>query len=319
MKALIDGDGLAFRAASAPNVQKHRWQYQHKDGSVELFPGLDKRRIVKKILENPAVYEGGNLQHTTVMIGTLQNATLNARDMMKHILGTLRTHDYLLYLGNRGVPDFRRQMAKLIPYKQSREKQPTPVFLTKVHEYLIKHWGAIVVKDCQINYEVDDVIVIYQCTSGEDCISVSVDKDFDQSPGDRFNPVTEQYYKNSDPGTLELVVKESSSGKKTKKLKGGGILWFYAQMLLGDAADNIPHMKGYGPITKVCPLLKGVTEEKEMFRIVYDCYKKDGNLGDTLNEYLYELADLLWIHRKPNDFKSPMIKQMIKEIENENI
>lgn len=310
LTALVDTDNVAFRGLKAPNVEKRRWQYQHKDGSIRLFEGLHKKDIISLIQEDPTPYEGGELQQTRVIVGTAKQAIYNVRDSLLRISKKLDTDNLVLPLGDIGVPDFRRKLATLIPYKEKRKSQPTPFYMNEVRQYLIDKWGAYIVKDI----EVDDELGILQCNSTTPTVICSVDKDLDGIPGWHFNYVTGEYYLTQDPGDLRLVEHVSKSGKKSKKLKGGGLLWFYAQLLLGDSADDIPHMKGYGPVTKVYPLLEGVTTEFEMFKIVYKCYKEDGNLGDKLEEYLCELSDLLWIQRQPNLRKSVEIKEMLRRL-----
>lgn len=235
---LGDTDNLAFRALMAPNVEKRRWQYQHKDGSIQLFDGLHKKDIMKLILENPAPYEGGELQKTRIIVGTAQQAIYNLRDSLQRMCKKLGTDDLVLPLGDVGVPDFRRKLANLIPYKEKRKEQPTPFYMTEVRQYLIDQWGAYVVKDI----EVDDELGTLQCTSSTPTVIATVDKDLDGIPGDHFNYVTGERYMTSDPGELRLVEHVSKTGKKSKKMKGGGLLWAYAQMLLGDSADDIPNI-----------------------------------------------------------------------------
>ena len=311
LTALVDTDNILFRAVTAPNVQKVRWQYKHKDGLIQLFDGLDKRGIVKLIQDTPAPYEGGELQKTRIITGTAQQAVYNVRDSLQRMCKKLGTDDLVLPLGDAGVPDFRRKLATLIPYKEKRKDQPIPFYFHEVREYLLKQWGAYVVKDI----EVDDELATLQCAATTPTVICSVDKDFDGIPGDHFNYVTGERYITSDPGDIRLVDHVSKSGKKSKKIKGGGLLWFYTQMLLGDSADDIPNVaRGYGPV-KVVPLLQGVTAELEMFKVVYNCYKEDGNLGgDKLEEYLCELTDLLWIRRKVGQCKSNHIKEMLERI-----
>ena len=76
---------------------------------------------------------------------------------------------------------------------------------------------------------------------------------------------------------------------------GGGIKWLYAQCLLGDSADNIPGIKGYGNV-KAFSLLKDISKEKEMYEAVLEVYKKA--YDEKADEYLQETASLLWIQRE---------------------
>lgn len=198
--------------------------------------------------------------------------------MIRSILITTEAYEYRLYIGS-GVT-FRHEIAKTLPYKGNRTA-PKPVNFVEMKDYLVSSWGALEIR----GIESDDQIGIDSNTLAGECVICSIDKDLLMLPGTHYNFVTGCFKEVVDPGFLELQV-------KPLKLTGGGIKWFWAQMLLGDRVDNIPGLTGYGP------------------RKTYEVLNKSKNLQKTVNELYFkqgkekcldEIGNLLWIQRKEND------------------
>ena len=204
-----------------------------------------------------------------------------------------------LYLTSSDKSNYRFNVARTQVYKGNR-KQPKPVHYDDIREYYISKHGARVIR----GKEADDQMGIDQCTSREDSIICTIDKDLDMIPGLHYNFVTDSIYETTDPGDLKLV-----SGKR--KLIGGGLKFFYAQMLMGDSADNIPGIPGYGPV-KVYDILEDCDTEEEMLQEVHKVYKKKLPADKYLSRLL-EVADLLWIQRQENERKSVHIEEMLDE------
>ena len=74
-------------------------------------------------------------------------------------------------------------------------------------------------------------------------------------------------------------------------------LFFYTQVLTGDAIDNIIGLKGIGPI-KGGRMLDGCLTEAEMFKACVDAY--DGNVDRVV-----ENARLLWLRREEGQIWEP--------------
>lgn len=299
MKALIDGDNIIFRAAMA--IEKQQWQFTHDNGKIDTFPGMHKRDVIKHLKEQN---QKGALQKTWLIEGTAEDAVHNARSLLFKIGKALEVEpgNSIVCLALPDMPSYRKTLAKLIPYKEGRVGKHRPVFEREVREYVLQEWKSRTPMNGQ---EADDIMGTLQT---DDSVICTVDKDLDMIPGKHYNYVTDEKYETHDGQELYLEEHTTPSGKKSKKLKGGGIKWFYAQMLLGDSADDIPHMDKYGPV-KVCNLLKDAKTEEEMLKVVQDAYKRDGHtikgwVTDGEYEYLSELADLLWIQRVPGERKS---------------
>lgn len=125
---------------------------------------------------------------------------------------------------------FRYDRATLLEYKGTRSHNLTPVHKDAVKEYLIKHHGAEVITDL----EVDDWVVCLGQEKGN--LVVSVDKDSMGCPIDLFNPMHTEWGIMDCRGLGKLWW--DTTGKQ-KKLRGIGRKWLYTQILTGDNVDNI--------------------------------------------------------------------------------
>ena len=68
-----------------------------------------------------------------------------------------------------------------------------------------------------------------------------------------------------------------------------GLQFFYKQMLIGDTADNIKGVFRIGPV-KAAKLIDHLTEEQDMFDVVYNLYKNPQRF--VMN------AQCLWIQQE---------------------
>ena len=128
--------------------------------------------------------------------------------------------NYDLYL--TGSTNFRFDYAVTAPYKGNR-KSEKPVHFKAIREHLLTKWGAILTVD----EEADDAIAIAATLHGDDSITVSLDKDFDQVKGWHYNFAKKDLY---------YVTEEE------------GLNFLYRQVLMGDAVDNIIGVRGIGKV-----------------------------------------------------------------------
>lgn len=169
-----------------------------------------------------------------------------------------------------GKENFRFDVAKTIPYKGNRKDTKKPKHLPLLRDYLVKAWGASVSE----GQEADDDIAIRATELGEECIMVSIDKDFMQVPGWHYN----------------FLKKE-----KTFVTEEDGLRFFYTQILTGDAADNIQGIKGVGPVRA-----KKILKDAQSAYQLYQCCVEE--MGE---ERVLENARLLWLRRTPNETWEP--------------
>lgn len=228
-----------------------------------------------------------------------------------------------LHLTPNGSDKGGRYDAAIIKeYQANRKGKPKPTMLHVMREWMHQEQGAYLHMEC----EADDGMSIAQYTAianGNRNLSViaTKDKDLCMVPGQALNWDTGELTDIEDPfGYILLEEGVDSKGKaKPKKLRGRGWKFFWAQMLMGDAADNISglpkcHITDYligkpkacGPVL-THEILSGITCNKEAFRVVKELYKAHGEAegfhhwktGEPVQYGLAFQAEarLLWMRR----------------------
>lgn len=195
--------------------------------------------------------------------------------------------------------NFRHDIAKSKPYKGTRTPDKKPFHFHNIGAYLVGQLNAEVVT----GIEADDAIGI---AHKGNTIVASRDKDLRQLPGlsyswelgkqPRFGP--------------ELITKEGyltlDKTKKPARLKGTGMSWFYAQLLMGDGIDNIGGSKGTGPVYAYGMLIDKNPDEQ--LAAVQEQYKKV--YGDNWEQVMMEMSQLVWIVRELDSQGNPVMYQM---------
>jgi DNA polymerase-1 len=154
-------------------------------------------------------------------------------------------------------------------YKANRKDAPKPTHYEKLRQHLLGKWGAVEIDEL----EADDLCGISSCadqTKGETPVIVTVDKDLDMIPGWHYNWVKQHLYE---------VTKEQADRT------------FFQQVLTGDMVDNIPGLKGIGPVKAAKMLAKDQTID-EMNVTVQKAYEEAGRGKD-----LDTVMDAIWILR----------------------
>ena len=150
--------------------------------------------------------------------------------------------------GATGVPEmcftgsgnFRNFIAFTKPYKANRNEKP---FHYKNTLFVLK----LMYKHHVVNgLEADDLMGILMTANPGRYICISRDKDLRQIAGHHygwevhnqpaFGPYEYDYF-----GEIALTPK--------KKIVGGGMKFFYCQLLMGDSVDTVPGIAGTGPVT----------------------------------------------------------------------
>ena len=181
--------------------------------------------------------------------------------------------EYQMFLTGSG--NFRYNYAITAPYKGNRKNSKPPTHKDAIRAHAIKTWEAIVSE----GEEADDTIAIAATKLGPlHHTIISIDKDFLQVPGVNYNPVRKE----------ETYINELS-----------GIFFFYQQILMGDAADNIIGVKGIGP-AKSSTILTGSQNEAELYNRCLQEY--NGN-----KDRVIENARLLWLRREEGQIWEPPV------------
>lgn len=191
--------------------------------------------------------------------------------MLFHLDGVT---DYEGYLTDTEPSNFRYGIAVTHSYKGNRSGAK-PIHYEALRTALVQDYGFHVV----CGEEADDAIAKEAIRLCDDCIIVSIDKDFDQIPGWHYNFVQKRkYYVTEDEGVVN----------------------FYSQVLTGDRVDNIVCLYGIGP-KKAKKILAGLKTPAECFKAVVEAYKTAGEPYDRL----IENGKLLWLRRSDGEVWQP--------------
>lgn len=195
---------------------------------------------------------------------------------------------YQMYLSGSSAENYRHEFAISHPYKGNR-KSDKPKWYHELRKYVMDEYDC----DMSTNNEADDTVSIaftteYKAflkladtTAPQPCV-VSVDKDFDQLRGIRYDFIKE----------VEVV-----------KSRREGDLNLYRQVMEGDTADNIKGIFGVGK-KKATALLKDCQTPREMYDVCvaawidkYECPEEDAvkRVEENLNLlFLQREKDVYW-------------------------
>lgn len=182
------------------------------------------------------------------------------------------------------------------PYQANRDKAVRPALLMPLRDYIAtaewpEHWSVFVWQD----READDGMMMQAVRYGHSGVISSGDKDLCITPGP---------YLRRDLGVIDHIdnrfgwIAETFTDGGTRKVEGHGTKFFWAQMLMGDTADNVQGIRRYngalcGPRGALDVLLD-VRDESEAANIVLRAYAKIQQ--DPLAE-----AQCLWLRRSNDD------------------
>lgn len=274
MLALIDADTLVYRAAFG--AQKTFYNILIDDELVDTLFGTTMIKVDKIIKELEAKYPTSIIKyHKDVMPMSEQFALDCAKNIIIDILDRVKATSFKCFLtAKNDTTLFRRQIATIQPYKGNRTDFVRPHHYDAIREYYKDYWRAEIVT----GIEADDALSIEQHKhlywEGDDLkcnsIIVSVDKDMLQVPGAHYNFRTDTYT------FVDILT---------------GLKNLYKQVLMGDNADNIPGLKGVGPVT-AAKVLDKATSEEELVKIVKKMYNKHKRTERDFEE-VYRLCKLL--------------------------
>lgn len=180
---------------------------------------------------------------------------------------------YKGYLTGKG--NFRDAIATIKPYKGNRDPNHKPKYYKEIREYLLKNYDVELVE----GMEADDAVSIRQYSNPDrsTCI-VSIDKDLKMVPGYHLNPTKEEFFDQS--------VEDAD-------------LFFWWQMMVGDATDNIQGLTGVGPKTADKIIAKCDRNLALVKETVREMYRKQ--YGESFEDALTEIGTLLWMIRKEGE------------------
>lgn len=226
-------------------------------------------------------------------------ATQRANNLLVAILEATKADDRKLYLS--GGENFRKKISP--SYKANRDEQKRPDYLEPLREWLVTEWGATV----SDGNEADDELGIAQTGSrqylrevdgvgnqivGYTTVICSLDKDLRQVPG--------HHYSWEITGTSVLGKQWKKEAEHLFVTEQEGLFNFYWQLVMGDAADNVPGFDGKMR-AKVPKFLEShynnmiaMVSEQELFNYVLELYQL--STGQLLNN-----GACLWVQRYEGD------------------
>ena len=190
----------------------------------------------------------------------------------------------------------RFEVASVKEYQGTRTGTAKPVLLDACREGLLKpEWELEgVTVHLHSSIEADDAMMIQAYTLGDLGIIASEDKDLRMTPYPFYDHYIGLVYDSTTKGFVGTRV--TPSGKAA--LTGHGPLFFWAQMLSGDKADNIQGIKKYfgkkcGDSTAV-GILRDVESVHHAADLVIDGYQ-------YIQQNVLAEGWLLWLKRSPFD------------------
>lgn len=269
--ALFDWDGFMYRSAfAAQNVIRH----VTVEGGEDSHPlSFDTAKDMNQWLEEQELTKADVLIQEETQVRPVGHSIRILKNLFLRSASYLHADTCELYI--TGKDNYRHLLFD--QYKANRTR-PKPVHLKDVRNYSIKHLDAQVID----GMEADDMLAIRATQleeQGEEWVIVSNDKDLLTVPGHHYDPFKEVYQVVS-PYEADLN--------------------FYAQVLTGDTADNIPGIYGLGK-KKAEALLEECATPEQMYAAVRNVYKERG----VSEEDLLRNARLLHMLRHPTDLWEP--------------
>jgi hypothetical protein len=266
MQPLIDGDILVYEVAFAG-------QYKEEDSDEVLLHSFD---YVADILD----------------------------EKIRQICDAVwATEEPIIYL--TGSTNFRNDIAVTKPYKGNRKKEK-PFHYKNLRAYMHHKYNVVMTE----GIEADDAMCIEQTKriSKLDTVICSRDKDlricegmhfgWETGVSPQFGPTRVSYLGELRFDIREKADKNGDMVEYVHAVKGEGLKFFYAQLIMGDSTDNIPGLPK-GGVTTVKAVLESCETEEELFKEVKQLYER--RFGDAWEVNMLEQGRLLWMLREVNE------------------
>lgn len=252
---LVDADTIVYSAGFASESKIYCAVDPHTGLVVEDL-GESAREAKERLPD------GLEIGHYTIP-HSYEAALGNAKQLLDHIVNSAGVESYELFLTD-SASNFRLEVDP--NYKANRSSLPKPFHMENIRKWLLKK-GAIL---CE-GYEADDALAMRR----EDGLIISIDKDLDTVPCERFSWQT-----HNKPEERYVVTEDEARHN------------FWIQTLVGDVADNVIGVKGIGP-KKAEKLLEDCETDKEYYETVLEMYDSE--------ERLIKNCNLLYLLRHEND------------------
>ena len=242
MLALIDGDIVTYRSGFAAQHVRYYFDGQRFENHAELRAYCDENGIDLKDIEVERELEVEPVSH----------ALANVKSIISTICDVVGATDYEVFLSTGD--NWRGKVATIKKYKGNRDDATKPEHYNDIWQYLTLNHPTVITE----SIEADDAMAMCQTNKTVIC---SLDKDMLQVPGLHYNWVKDS----------KIVVSPEV-----------GLFKLYQQVLTGDSTDNIPGIRGIGPIKARKIIVEPNTADEEfLFAVCKDHWR----------DYLAERAD----------------------------
>lgn len=273
---LIDGDIIVYRCGFAAE----KTHYVVVDSKNQVAPSFFDN--AKEATAYAKAIPGGDLLiFNRKEVQPLENCLQMVKTLVNQNILELPDVESLTMVLS-GKRNFREDLYP--EYKANRASAPKPKYYMDIRNYLVRTYGAVITD----GIEADDEIGIRAAEllkAKKSFVVASSDKDLKQIPGEHY---------------------DFTKGETWKVSNQDSVRFFYQQLLSGDATDNIPGLKGIGPI-KALAALDGAQAPRECAARVCDMYVKE--YAKEATGIIERNATLLWIWRKKED-KHPFWKHL---------
>ena len=270
MKALIDGDVIAYQAGFASDTKTYTVQHPMTGDCIEDT----SKKVLNKYCDDNKIPRENIVSIVTPE--PVSHCLHSVKIMIERIRTDIDADEVLICLSGKG--NFRD--ALYADYKANRDPSHRPHWYQEIRDYMFANFPCIISEgeeadDVLGKLQYDDYIKAKEHELDCDTCVCTIDKDLNMIPSWHYNWNKEEMY---------FVDRDNAD------------LFFYEQLLTGDSADNIPGIKGIGPV-KAKKILKNKFTNADRWEAVQDQYDKAG----ITNEDLVRNGMLLWIKRTEED------------------
>lgn len=265
-------------------------------GKSELFEGAPSGRVLLLDADGPAYVASCTAKTLDTAIRRFIKLALTQMFL------TNSEHGKLYLTASGCVKAYRDCYPTVKPYQGNRSGKAKPPLLEPLRCAIARiaaEGGAGLPPELSVElhhyWEADDAMIMDAHTQGALGLVESADKDLRLTPG----PYLEQ-----ETGVIDIIpnrygwISEAYTPSGKLKVKGHGLAFFWAQMLMGDKADNVMGLSKLDgkPIGERGALnfLAGVQTEHEAAEKVAWAYVRNGQ--NMLAE-----AECLWLRRNQHD------------------
>jgi hypothetical protein len=238
---------------------------------------------------------------------SLDDMKYNAQRGLEHLMRMTGSTSYVAHITPSGSNKGNRDVLALTKgYQANRKDKAKPEHLSTIRTFIGEELPSVV----HLDQEADDGMAQanYNATDSNLRVIVSKDKDLRMAPGLHWDFDDECIVDVDDPfGSIWV-----DRTKKSAKVLGWGTKFFWAQLLMGDTADNIaglpldPDGKKVGPIA-AHNYLEDCTSDWQCFLVMKYLWSnsphvwtdyRDGSPSFWAKNMVGDMQ-LLWMRRKP--------------------